>query len=92
MEQMMLDEASEEPSSFHACGRPDCTRIFRDSIGYLDFVEGAFDESRSSVQRCPRCGSALYLAEADHFLKIETLECPHTGCGFAVEHRSPSAR
>jgi hypothetical protein len=92
MERMMLDEASDEPRSFHACGRPDCTRIFRNFAGYLDFVEGAFDDSRSSIQRCPRCGSALYLAESDRFHKIETLECPHTGCDFSEDHPSPSAR
>jgi ribosomal protein S27AE len=88
----MLEEDSEEIRSFHACGRPDCTRIFRDSVGYFDFVEGDFDHSRSSVQRCPRCGSALYLADVDHSQKIETWECPQTGCGFLEDHPSPSAR
>lgn len=92
MERMMLDEDLKEIRAFHACGRHDCTRIFRDSVGYQDFVEGAFDDSRSSVQRCPRCGSVLYLAEVDHSQKIETWECPQADCDFSEDHLSPSAR
>lgn len=92
MKRMMLEEDSEEIRSYHACGRHDCTRVFRDSIGYIDVIDGEFDDSRTSVQRCPRCGSILYLAEVDHSKKIETWECPQTDCDFAEEHRSPSAR
>ena len=88
----MLEEDSEEIRSFHACGRRDCTRIFRESAGYQDFIEGAFDDSRSSVQRCPRCESVLYLAEVDHSQKIETWECPQSDCDFSQDRSSPSAR
>lgn len=88
----MLEEDSEEIRSFHACRRHDCSRVFRDSVGYLDFVEGAFDDSRSSVQRCPRCGSVLYLEEVDHSRKIETWECTRADCDFSEGRPSPSAR
>jgi hypothetical protein len=92
MERMMLEEDSDEIRSFHACGRRDCTRVFRDSVGYLDFAEGAFNDSRSSVQNCSCCGSVLYLAEVDHSQKIETWECPQADCDFSEDHPSPSAR
>ena len=92
MERMMLEEDSEEIRSFHACGRPGCTRVFRDSIGYLDFIEGEFDSSRASTRRCAECGSALYLAEVDHLRKIETWECPQTNCDFSEDPPSPSGR
>lgn len=92
MERMMLEEDSEEIRSFHACRRSDCTRVFHDSIGYLDFAEGAFDDSRTSIQKCPRCGSVLYLAQVDHSQKIETWECPQANCDFSEDHSSPSAR
>lgn len=88
----MLEEDLEEIRSFHACGRHDCTRIFRDSAGYMDFIEGAFDDSRSLVRRCSRCKSVLYLAEVDQSQKIEIWECPQAGCDFSEDHPSPSAR
>lgn len=88
----MLEEDSEDIRSYHACERRDCTRVFRDSIGYLDFVEGKFDDSRTSVQTCPRCGAVLYLAEVDHTRKVETWECPQAGCGFSEQYSSPSGR
>lgn len=88
----MLEEDSEEIRSFHACGRPDCTRVFRDSIGYLDFIEGEFDSSRASKQRCAQCESVLYLAEVDQMRKLETWECSQADCDFSTEHASPSAR
>lgn len=92
MVRMMLEEDSEEVRSFHACGRRDCTRVFRDSAGYLDFAEGAFNDSRSSVQKCPCCGSVLHLAEVDHSRKIETWECPQADCDYFEDHESPSGR
>jgi predicted RNA-binding Zn-ribbon protein involved in translation (DUF1610 family) len=92
MRRMMLEEDSAEVRSFHACGRPDCTRVFRDSIGYLDYLDGAFDDSRASDHACPQCGSILYLAEVDRSRKLETWECPQRGCSFTAEYRSPSAR
>jgi hypothetical protein len=92
MERMMLEEDSEKIRSFHACARRDCTRIFRDSIGYLDFIEGKFDDSRASVMTCLRCGSVLYLAEVDRTRKVETWECPQAGCDFSEDRRSPSAQ
>ena len=88
----MLEEASEDIRSFHRCARPDCTRIFRDSIGYLDRIDGEFDDSRSSVRKCPRCASILFLAEIDRSRKIETWECPQPGCDFSENSSSPSAR
>ena len=92
MNRMMLDEDLDEIRSFHACGRQNCTRVFRDSAGYLDYVEGGFDDSRPSIHRCPCCGSVLYLAEVDHSQKIETWECPQADCEFSENHSSPSAR
>jgi hypothetical protein len=92
MQRMMLEEDAPELLSFHACGRPDCTRVFRDSIGYLDFIEGRFDHSRASVKSCPQCGSILYLAEVDHSRKIEIWECLYDECDFSQDHPSPSAR
>jgi hypothetical protein len=92
MRRVMLEEDSEEVRSFHACERPDCTRVFRGAIGYLDYAEREFDESRASMQKCPVCGSALYLAEIDRSRKIETWECPQSDCDFAEEHSSPSGR
>ena len=92
MRRMVFEEDSEEIRSYHACGRRDCTRVFRDANGYSDFIEGGFDETRASVQTCPRCEAVLYLAEVDHCQKIETWECPRTGCDFSGEFQSPSAR
>jgi hypothetical protein len=92
MQRMMLEEDSQDVRSYHACDRPGCTRIFRPSTGYSDITEGEFDESRGSVKVCPRCGSGLYVAEADHALKTEIWECPEAGCEYSAEHRSPSAR
>ena len=92
MQRMMLEEDCEVVRSFHACRRTDCTRIFRDSVGYLDYIEGKFDRFRRSSRRCPQCGGLLYLAEADRRRKIETWECPQSGCSFSEESRSPSAR
>jgi ssDNA-binding Zn-finger/Zn-ribbon topoisomerase 1 len=88
----MLEEDSEDVRSYHACERRDCTRVFRDSNGYSDWIEGRFDESRASAQRCPRCGAVLYLAEVDHSQKIEIWECAQSQCDFSEEYPSPSAR
>jgi hypothetical protein len=88
----MLEEDATETRSFHACGRRDCTRVFRDSIGYLDLIEGQFDDTRTSIRRCPRCGSVLYLAEVNRLQKIETWECPQTDCDCSEDHPSPSAQ
>lgn len=92
MQRRMLEEDSEEIRSYHACDRRDCTRVFRDSIGYLDWIEGEFDDSRTSARACPQCGAVLYLAEVDHTRKIETWECPQSGCGFSEQYPSPSGR
>ena len=92
MQRMMVEGHSEGIHSYHACERRDCTRIFRDSKGYLDLIEGEFDDTRTSVQTCPRCRAVLYLAEADHARKMETWECPQKGCDFSEEYPSPSAR
>jgi hypothetical protein len=92
MRRMVLEEDSEEIRSYHSCARRDCTRVFRDSNGYSDLIEGDFDDSRASVQTCPRCGAVLYLAEVDHSQKIETWVCPQTGCDLSEEYPSPSAR
>jgi len=70
MRRVMLEEDSEEVRSYHACERRDCTRVFRDSGGYSDWIEGGFDESRSYRQTCPRCGAFLYLAEVDRSQKL----------------------
>lgn len=92
MRRAMLEEDSEEVRSYHACERRDCTRVFRDSNGYSDWIEGRFDDSRASVRRCPRCGAVLYLAEVDHSRKIEIWECPRKQCDFSEERASPSAQ
>lgn len=92
MQRMMLEEDSEEIRSYHACERHDCTRVFRDSSGYLDWIDGKFDESRACVRTCPACGAILYLADVDQSRKIETWECPGMGCEFAREYPSPAAR
>ena len=88
----MLEEDSEEVRSYHACARRDCTRIFRDSDGYTDRMQGGFDDSRASVRTCPQCGAVLYLAAVDRSLKIEAWECPRNECDFSEERASPSAR
>lgn len=88
----MLEEDSDEIRSYHGCDRRDCTRVFRDSSGYADRVDGEFDESRASIRRCPACGAVLYLAEVDRSRKIETWECPQTDCAYSEEFPSPSAR
>ena len=92
MRRVMLEEESEQVRSYHACERPDCTRIFRDSGGYADLTQRSFDDSRASVRNCPRCGAILYLAEVDHSQKIETWECPKKECNFSEESASPSGR
>lgn len=92
MRRVMLEEESEEIRSCHACVRRDCTRVFRDSNGYSDLIEGQFDDSRASTERCPRCGAVLYLASVDHSKKVEIWECPHSECDFSEESPSPSAR
>jgi len=88
----MLEEDSDDIRTYHGCERRDCTRIFRDSSGYSDWIGGRFDESRALVRNCPTCGAILYLAEVDQFLKIETWECPRAGCQFSEESPSPAAR
>lgn len=92
MRRMMLEEDGEEIRSYHACERRDCTRIFRESSGYSDMIEGGFDDSRGSVRICPRCGAVLYLAEVNHALKVETWECPGEGCDFSRDSRSRSGQ
>jgi hypothetical protein len=92
MRRLMLEEDSEDVRSYHGCQRRDCTRIFRDSSGYSDWIDGQFDESRALVKRCPTCEAILYLAEVDQFRKIETWECPRVGCRFSEEFPSPSGR
>jgi hypothetical protein len=92
MSQRMIEEDADEVRSFHACGRADCTRVFRRSLGYLDFVRGDFDDSRCSVERCPLCASALYLAEVNRSRKLETWECPQKDCAYSEDRLSPSAR
>jgi hypothetical protein len=92
MRRVMLEEDAEAVRSCHTCERRDCTRVFRDSNGYSDWIEGQFDDSWASTQMCPRCGAILYLATVDRSQKIETWECPQTGCDFSEDHPSPSAR
>ncbi len=92
MQRVMREGGSEELRSYHECERHDCTRIFRDSRGYSDLLEGEFDNSRVSARKCPRCGAVLYLAEVDHSRKVETWECPQVGCDFSQADPSPSAR
>jgi hypothetical protein len=90
MQRMMLEEDAEEIRSFHACERRDCTRVFIDSAGYSDRIEGEFDDWRADVRKCSSCGAVLYLAVVNHSRKIETWECP--GCEFSKDDPSPSAR
>jgi hypothetical protein len=92
MQRVMLEEDSEKIRSYHACKRRGCTRIFRDTNGYSDWIAGRFDDSRASLKPCPVCGSVLYLAEVDHSMKIETWECPQADCDYSEAHPSPSAR
>ncbi len=92
MRRMILKENPEEVLSCHACERRDCTRVFRDSNGYLDLIEGEFDDSRIATRICPRCGAALYLAAVDRSQKMEIRECPRNECDFSEEYPSPSAR
>jgi len=92
MRRVMLEEDTEEVRTYHACGRRDCTRIFRDFDGYTDLTQGGFDDSRASVRTCPLCGAVIYLAEVDHSQKVETWECPQEECSFSEECTSPSAR
>ena len=92
MQRMMLEEDSEDVRSYHACLRRDCTRVFLPPTGYTDRIAGQFDQSRGSARPCPRCGSALYLAEVDHTLKVEMWECPQEACDYSGENPSPSAR
>jgi ribosomal protein S27AE len=92
MRRMVFEEDSEETRSYHACGRRDCTRVFRDPTGYSDLIEGESYDSRVSAQICPRCGAVLYLADVEHSQKIETWECPQPGCDFSDEYPFPSAR
>jgi hypothetical protein len=92
MRRMMLEEDSEEVRSYHACDRPDCTRVFRDCNGYSDFIGGEFDDSRVLIRTCPQCQAVLYIAEVDHSQKIETWECLHANCDFSEDVSSPAAR
>ena len=92
MRRLMLEEEQEEVRSYHACGRRGCTRVFRDSNGYSDWIEGNFDDSRAFRRVCTKCGAFLYLAEVDHLQKVEIWECPHAACDLTEEHPSPSAR
>lgn len=92
MRRMMLEEDSDEVRTFHGCDRRDCSRVFRDASGYVDWIDGQFDESRAFVRKCPTCGATLYLAEVDQSRKVETWECPQVDCRYAEEFPSPSGR
>ena len=92
MQRMMLEEDSVDVRSCHHCDRPGCTRVFRESNGYSDFIDGEFDDSRASIRTCPQCGGILYLAEVDRSQKLETWECPVAGCEFSHDDSSPAAR
>jgi hypothetical protein len=92
MRRMMLEEDGEEIRSYHGCERRDCSRVFRDSSGYSDWIDGRFDKSRAFVRNCPECGAILYLAEVDQSRKLEIWECPRMDCEFSEEFPSPSAR
>ncbi|HKR27071.1 MAG TPA: hypothetical protein VJS11_06435 [Acidobacteriaceae bacterium] len=92
MRRMMLEEYRDEVRTFHGCDRRDCSRVFREASGYVDWIDGEFDESRASLRRCPTCGAILYLAEVDQSRKIETWECAQVDCGHSEEFASPSAR
>ena len=91
MRHVMLEEDSEEVRTFYTCQRHDCTRVFN-SNGYSDRTEGEFDDVRASVRSCPRCGSALYLAEVEQLKKIETWECSRTECRHSERSPTPSGR
>lgn len=88
----MLEEDAEEIRTYHACERRDCSRVFRESNGYSDWLDGEFNDSRGLTKACPRCGSALYLAYVDHAQKAETWECPQSECDFSEDSPSPSGR
>lgn len=92
MQRRMLEEDTPDIRSFHACGRSNCTRVFREGGGYSDWVDGAFDEDRSNVRPCPTCTTPLYLAAVDHVRKVETWECPQSECEFDEDAASPSGR
>jgi hypothetical protein len=92
MRRVMLEEDSENVRTYHACERRDCTRVFRDSDGYSDWIDGRFSDSRVSARACPMCGAVLYLAEADSIGKLEIWECPRDACNFLCEYPSPSGR
>jgi hypothetical protein len=92
MRRVMVEEDSEETRSYHACERRNCTRIFRESTGYSDIIEGEFDQSRAAVRSCPACGASLYLSEVDHSRKIESWDCPGESCEFYGEFPSPSGQ
>ena len=92
MIRMMIEEESETVRSCHMCERRDCTRVFRDTDGYSDWVDREFDRFRARARACLHCGAILYLAEVDASRKTETWECPEIGCDFAEEVYAPSAR
>lgn len=92
MRRVMLEEDSNQTRSYHACERPDCTRVFRAAEGYSDIAEGEFDESRNASRTCSACGAMLYLAEVNHCLKLETWECSRAGCEASEEIPSPASR
>ncbi len=92
MRRVMMEEDLEEVRSYHACERRGCTRVFRESVGYMDLIPDGFDDSRASVRKCPQCGAILYLVEVDRSKKIETWECPQKDCIFSEDYASPSAR
>lgn len=93
MRRVMVEEsASNQNQSFHQCERRDCNRVFRDRLGYSDFVNGQFDPSRVSSRKCPNCEGTLYLAEVDKALKVETWECAEKACDYTEDFPSPSSR
>src|SRR5208337_2281871 len=93
MRRVKLEEsASEESPSFHQCERRDCNRIFRGGLGYSDYLDSHFDESRPSSRECRICGGTLYLAAVNRTLKVETWECVEMECVYTEDVSSPSSR
>jgi len=93
MLRVMLEElASDDTQAFHYCERRDCHRIFRESLGYLDYIDGLYDTSRLSHRECPACRGVLYLAEVDCAMKVETWECAESECDYTEDILSPASR
>lgn len=65
LHRLMLEEELEDIRAYYACDRRGCIRVFRDSNGYSDWIDGEFDDSRASRRICRRCEGALYPAGVD---------------------------